>query len=90
MYKNYQVLGPLGIPIKPLHLSLPWHLSASARDCTDYKWREAASNCCSSVSLKSPLVKHPFFQENYNTPRHRTPQAIPLAKYERNPIIACW
>ena len=32
------------------------------------------------------------FQENYNpgTPGHRTPQAIPLANYERNPIIACW
>ena len=30
------------------------------------------------------------FQENYNTPRYRTPQAIPLANYERNPIIACW
>ena len=31
-----------------------------------------------------------ILQENYNTPRYRTPLAIPLANYERNPIIACW
>jgi len=30
-----------------------------------------------------------MIQENYNTP-HSTPQAIPLASYERNPFIACW
>ena len=29
-------------------------------------------------------------QERYNTPRYRTPQAIPLANYERNPFMACW
>ena len=29
-------------------------------------------------------------QENCNTPRYRTPQAIPIANYERNPFIACW
>ena len=29
-------------------------------------------------------------QKKYNTPRYRTPQAIFLANYERNPIIACW
>ena len=41
-------------------------------------------------SVFSQLFRKMKIQENYNTPRYRTPQAIPLANYERNPIIAYW
>ena len=44
-----------------------------------------------SSNQKYPASLKQFsVQENYNTTRYRTPQPIPLANYERSPIIACW
>ena len=42
------------------------------------------------ISKAVVLMTMSMFQENYNTPLEHTRSAIPLANYERNPIIACW
>ena len=44
---------------------------------------------CQVLMVELPVLASTCVQENCNTPQS-TPQAIPIANYERNPFIACW
>ena len=73
----------------PIHPKQKWitktkHTKQDTRSLTSRPWK---STFPGKDRLPQGRAVKPF-QENYNTPGYRTPQAIPLANYEMNPIIS--
>ena len=64
---------------------MPCIVSSSQKLIQQFGHSNKRSNQKYPASLKQFSV-----QENYNTPRYRTPQPIPLANYERIPFTTCW